>query len=118
MYGWEFAPSVAGRNWIITKFKAPVRASTFPKCSDDKLLEKGCPEKICAIKKGTLSYLLPTDILNVMYMWIIGIEYHDKLKALVMQINNQLNTVLRVPTYHNWVCIMKFGNMLGFKMIR
>ena len=65
------------------------------------------PEKVfvgkrCAIKKGALFYLLPKYILNVIDMWLIGIEHWDKLKAIVMQINTPRNSVLRTAIYQNW----------------
>ena len=72
---------------------------------------------MCNLKRDVILFTAQ-DIHNVIDMRIFGIEHHDEFKALVMRINNQLNPVLRVYTYQNWVCLIKFGNMPGFKIIR
>ena len=66
-----------------TKVNAQGRAATFPNYTDAALPKKDRPTKICAIKKGNLFNLMPTDILNVIDMWFVGLEYHDKVKDLV-----------------------------------
>ena len=59
------------------------RAIIFPKRTATTLLEGGRPEKIHTIDKGTLFNLMPTDILNVIDIWIFGIEYIINIKAIV-----------------------------------
>ena len=86
MYGWRTAysippsgrgtaPSSACCNWKSkqTRNKASGHAVISPKCTATTLLEEGCPEKICVIKKVTLFSLPPTNILNVIDIWIVGL---------------------------------------------
>ena len=52
-------------------------------------------------KKGTLFDLLPTDILNIIDIWIFGLEYSINLKAAAKRINGLHNTILHMDTYQN-----------------
>ena len=42
------------------------------------------------------------DIINVIYMRLVGIEHHENSKVVVTQINSPHNPILRIATYHNW----------------
>ena len=90
MNGWGSAPSDACRNWKPknTKVKAPGRANIFPKRTAATFPEEGCPKKTCN-EKGTLFNLSPMGIINVIEMWIVGLEKSIKIKAIVTQINSQ-----------------------------
>ena len=57
-------------------------------------------------------------IINVIEMWIVGLEKSIKIKAIVTQINSQYNPVLRVATYQNWGNLMNIGNLILYHMIR
>ena len=81
--GWGTAPSDACCNWKPghPKIKAPGRAIIFPKHTATTFLEEGCLLKIHDINKGMLFDLLPTNFLNVISIWHVGIEHSINLKA-------------------------------------
>ena len=57
------------------------------------------PTKVPNLKKGTLSDLLSLGILNFVDTWIIGLEYNNKYKAVVLQIKSLGNPVLKMLVF-------------------
>ena len=95
MSGWRSTPSVthsdrgtapndAWRNWKpnFTKIKETGHAVIFPKCTATTWMEEH-PAKRRAINKYKLFNLLPTSILNVIEIWIVGLEHSINLKSTV-----------------------------------
>ena len=64
------------------------------------LIEEGCPSKIPTLEKVMSFNLLLIYILNDIDICIIGIEYSNKLKAVVTRIEIPLNPVLIMSPYN------------------
>ena len=74
------------------------------------LLEYDVPPKIHKLKKGVFFDLLPMDILNEIYDWLIGLEHIDKFKTVVVCIKIPLNPALQMLTHKKLTPYIFFGN--------
>ena len=63
------------------------------------LLEEYHPTKRHAIKNLELFDLIPMDILDDIYIWLVGIEHIVNIMAVIPQINSPF---LCMATYHYW----------------
>ena len=131
MSGWISAPSVVPRGWCSApsyrwlnwktgspNIKSLVCAIIFPKRTDTTLIGDSRPTKWRSIKKGTLFYLFPTDILNDIDIWLVGLEHSVKLKAFMMQINIPLNTFPHLCAYKYWDSFLDLENWLIYHTIK
>ena len=62
--------------------------------------------------------LLLTDILHITDIWLVGLEHHDKIKAVARQLNSPRNTVLRVDANQVWECTIFFGKFASYNNIK
>ena len=82
--------------------KAQEHTATFPYHKSATLPETGSLEKKHEIRKGALFNLLSTDILHVIYMWIVVLEHRVNLNSVMERLNISCNTVLSVDSNHSW----------------
>ena len=62
--------------------------------------------------------LLPMDVLDDIYKWIIGIEYHDKNKKILLQIKIQVSTVIHTLVFEYWTPYHNFWNLRLYGVTR
>ena len=55
------------------------------------------------------------DIIHDIGIWIIGLEYSDKLKDNEKLIKSLRNSVLRMRAYNNWEHYLYFGTFFSIK---
>ena len=84
--GWGTVPTDAWRNWKPERPKAPGCKHIIPKHPTYILLEDDGPIKRPKLGNGTLFYLLPMDIINVVDDWIIGLEHNKTFNIIVAHI--------------------------------
>ena len=76
--------------------KAPGCTNTFSKHKSLIFPEICRLANKCAIRTGTLFNLLPTDILHIIVIWLVGLEYRKNLNAAVSKVNILCSTILRI----------------------
>ena len=82
------------------------------------LLEEGHPTKRYTFGKYTVFDLLTLNILNDIDIHIIGLEWIDKLKAIVTRIKITYNPFLRMSIYKDWQQYIYSGNFSLYHTIK
>ena len=91
--------------------KAPGCTNTFSKHKSLMFTEICRPANKYAIRTGTLFNLLPTDILHIIVIWLVGLEYRKNLNAAVSKVNILCSTILRIDANQSWVHNISFRNL-------
>ena len=82
------------------------------------MLLEDCLTKILKTAKGTLSDLLPMDVLDSIHNWIINLEYHDKHRTIISQIKIQGSPVLHTLLFEYWTSYHNFGPLNFYSSTR
>ena len=98
-------------NLGIIKFRAPGRTATLSKHKNTMFLDTACPEKKFALRKGSLSDLLPMDMIHNIFMWLVRLKHRKKLNAVLLQLNSPPNYVLCIDANQAWKSTLSFGNL-------
>ena len=56
------------------------------------------PVQETCTQQRALFYLLPTYIINVIDLWLVGLEHSKKFTTVMAKINSPCNPILRVDT--------------------
>ena len=116
--GWYTIPIIAWCKGVPPAVQALVRTATLSRHKSDMFPDTGCPEKKRSIRKGALLNLLTTDILQIVDMWLIGIEHHKNLNSVVAKINGPINLVLFVGVNQALEFIIFFRNFSRYHLIK
>ena len=109
------SPSDAWRDCKPECTKSPGRKPITPKHPTAKWLDYCGPTKSTKLENGTLFYLLPMNIINVIDDWLIGLEHYKTLNTIVAHIKQPHSLVLQIGKHKQWITYLYFGNVLIYQ---
>ena len=108
-------PSNACRNWKPYITKATGHKPIISEPPTAALLEDEGPIKTTKLENGTVFYLLPIDIVNVIGDWLTGLENYEILNPIAEHIKFPCSLVLRIHKHQHWVLYLYFRNNLIYQ---